>query len=331
MMKSMTSELAWYDLVCYGIVGVTSVGSLSVLWMHEGASQRELRPLDETLLVGGVSSSTKLWSSCWPGMHPFWLLLMRFLSFLTLAVFQTLDVRDYDVTIFVYYTEWTFTLVMIYFALGTIISAHGCWQYINKPPLENEEIDLFLRKDLEESMPTNPIPYKDKEMKGSIRFQSQHVEEEFKQRVGFWGYVMQIIYQTSAGAVILTDIVFWCVIVPFLSISHFKLNMLMGAMHSLNAIFLLLDTALNNLPFPWFRVAYFVLWSCGYIIFQWIIHACGFTWWPYPFLELDTPWAPIWYLCLAVVHIPCYGLYSLIVKAKYMILLRFFPRALFRI
>ncbi|KOM35358.1 hypothetical protein LR48_Vigan02g150800 [Vigna angularis] len=103
----MASELAWYDLVCYGIVGVTSVGSLSVLWMHEGASKRELRPLDETLLVGGVSSSTKLWSSCWPGMHPFWLLLMRFLSFLTLAVFQTLDVRDYDVTIFVYYTEYT--------------------------------------------------------------------------------------------------------------------------------------------------------------------------------------------------------------------------------
>lgn len=33
------------------------------------------------------------------------------------------------------------------------------------------------------------------------------------------------IWQTSAGAVILTDIVFWCVIVPFLSISHFKLNM----------------------------------------------------------------------------------------------------------
>lgn len=112
------------------------------------------------------------------------------------------------------------------------------------------------------------------------------------------------ISQTSAGAVILTDIVFWCVIVPFLSISRFKLNMvcallpyiayfffvysvplmfcpriplkvsnkllviyliivgtwkyhwlllictwwqLMGCMHTLNAIFLLLDTMLNNL------------------------------------------------------------------------------------
>jgi len=81
--------------------------------------------------------------------------------------------------------------------LGTIISAHGCWQYINKPPLENEEMDFFLKRDLEESIPTNPIAYKEKEMKDSIMLQSQYVEEEFKQRVGFWGYVMQITYQVS--------------------------------------------------------------------------------------------------------------------------------------
>lgn len=58
-------------------------------------------------------------------------------------------------------------------------------------------MDLFLRRDLEESMPKNPIAYKDKEMKGSIRLQSQYIEEEFKQRVGFWGYVMQITYQVG--------------------------------------------------------------------------------------------------------------------------------------
>jgi len=79
--------------------------------------------------------------------------------------------------------------------LGTIISAHGCWQYINKPPLQNEEVDLFLRRDLEESMPTNPIACKDKETKASISLYSQYVEEEFKQIVGFWGYLMQITYQ----------------------------------------------------------------------------------------------------------------------------------------
>lgn len=32
-------------------------------------------------------------------------------------------------------------------------------------------------------------------------------------------------------------------------------------------------------PFPWFRMAYFVLWSSIYVAFQWILHACGFSWW----------------------------------------------------
>lgn len=90
-------------------------------------------------------------------------------------------------------------------------------------------------------------------------------------------------------------------------------------------------------PFPWFRAAYFVIWSCVYVTVQWILHACGMSWygqftpspffffffchfqsvkyflssdvlveelfnlswfsprWPYPFLDLDTPWAPLWY------------------------------------
>ncbi|THU55943.1 hypothetical protein C4D60_Mb11t11970 [Musa balbisiana] len=130
--------------------------------------------------------------------------------------------------------------------------------------------------------------------------------------------------QTSAGAVALTDIVFWGLLVPFLSVEHFKLDLLMGCMHSLNFVFLLLDTALNSLPFPWFRMAYFVLWSCIYVIFQWILHACGFSWWPYRFLELSTPWAPLWYFCLALLHVPCYGLYSLLVTAKNTLFPKFF-------
>ncbi|CAJ1969621.1 unnamed protein product [Sphenostylis stenocarpa] len=119
----MALELEWYDLVCFGIVGVTFLGTLWVLWMHEEASKSELGSLDETLLVGGQDngivmsvvqrgrvigwlSSTQLWSSCWPGMHPLWLLLSRFLSFVTLAVLLPLDVREYDFSIFIYYTEY---------------------------------------------------------------------------------------------------------------------------------------------------------------------------------------------------------------------------------
>ncbi|KAI4301567.1 hypothetical protein L6164_034832 [Bauhinia variegata] len=276
-------------------------------------------------------SHNDLWIPRWRNLNPLWLLLYRALAFLCLARIH-FDILALDgVFSFYFYTQWTFTLVMIYFALATVVSAYGCWVYFNKPASEIGSRAEFLKRDLEENLPTNSIAFKDEESRGSnIKLQSHYAKEEFELRAGFWGYLMQTTYQTCAGAVILTDVVFWGVIVPFLSISHLKLNPLMGCMHTMNAFFLLVDTALNNLPFPWFRIAYFVLWSSGYIIFQWVIHACGFTWWPYPFLELNTPWAPVWYLCLAVVHIPCYGLYALIVKTKNTILPRWFPRAFLR-
>ncbi|QHO34153.1 uncharacterized protein DS421_9g264510 [Arachis hypogaea] len=286
--------IEWYDFAVFGMVGVTIISSIWVLWMNEASSGAgtcknnnntnnknknnnksddfEVINLDdddddENVLVMTTSRGNnkkinnnnnknegmcQLWTSCWKGVHPLWLLFTRFSSLVIMAVLVSMDVLDYDASIFFYYTEWTFTLVMIYFL-------------------------------------------------------------------------------TSAGAVVLTDIVFWGLIFPFMSISHYKLNMLiMGLMHSMNIVFLLLDTALNNLPFPFFRIAYFVLWSSIYIIFQWIIHACGFTWWPYPFLELNSPWSPFWYLGLGVIHFPCYALYSLIVKAKYAILSKLFPQAFLR-
>ncbi|MED6205825.1 hypothetical protein PIB30_021292 [Stylosanthes scabra] len=291
----MALELAWYDIVCFGIVGVAFVGALWVLWMNEGASIREFETMYESLLItqpdnevvvtvlpSGHVSTSQLWTSCWVGLHPFWLFLTRFLSFVIMVLFLAWDVVKYDASIFIYYTD-----------------SRATTKYV-------------------------------KQTNGSIKLQSHYAKEEFQQRAGFLGYLMQTTYQTCAGAVILTDVVFWGVIVPFLSISHLRLNMLMGCMHALNAVFLLLDTALNNLPFPWFRFSYFVIWSCVYIIFQWAIHACGFPWWPYPFLELNNKWAPLWYFCLAVIHIPCYGVYFLIVKAKNTLLYRLFPHAFLR-
>ncbi|KAF3965055.1 hypothetical protein CMV_010715, partial [Castanea mollissima] len=81
-------------------------------------------------------------------------------------------------------------------------------------------------------------------------------------------------------------------------------------------------------PLLWSGFAYFVLWSCLYVTFQWVIHACGFhTQWPYPFLELNTPWAPIWYFSLALVHVLCYWIYVQIEKMKISVLPGLFPQA----
>lgn len=322
----------WYDFVCFGIVGFAVFGSLYILWKREGFGMAVEKSAYESLLVAtpgeegfaetlprGHVGSYQLWTSCWRGLHPGWLLGIRVISFCVLSGFLSCDVKEWGGTIFVYYTEWTFSLVMLYFAIGSIVSARGCYlYYINKPAIEDTE-----RAELSRNYTTSINT-------GVVKLQSHCYQEQALQRAGFWGYLMQTAFQTCAGAVILTDIVFWCIIVPFLSNAHLGLNLLMGCMHTLNLVFLLLDTSLNNISFPWFRLAYFVLWSSAYIIFQWVIHACGFPWWPYPFLEVATPSAPLWYLVLAVAHLPCYGLYALIVKAKNSFFSKWFPHAYVR-
>ncbi|KAL6968695.1 hypothetical protein U1Q18_034492 [Sarracenia purpurea var. burkii] len=340
----MRLVVRWYDFGCFGIVGVAFLGALYVIWSREGAAKCEDKSGYESLVVApldcsrgyaaagvtprGHVSSTQLWTSCWRGLHPVWLLGLRLASFLVMSGFLAWDILYYDDSIFIYYTEWTFTLVIVYFAIGSIVSAHGCMIYYSKTPLcENGQTEVLLGRDVEESFSASAVTFRVKQISSTIKLQSHYNQEAIQQRAGFWGYLMQTAFQTCAGAVILTDLIFWCVILPFLSGAHLQLNLLMGCMHILNAVFLLLDTAVNSLPFPWFRLAYFVLWSCCYVIFQWIIHACGYSMWPYPFLELSLPFAPFWYFCLAVVHIPCYGLYSLLVRAKNSIFPRLFPQA----
>ncbi|XP_024010778.1 uncharacterized protein LOC18015725 isoform X2 [Eutrema salsugineum] len=241
----------WYDFICFGIVLAAIVASLWFLLRRErGCIDVGVMVAQNSLLLMSRSESeslgsVRLWASCWRRLHPGWILFTRSISFLSMTALLAWDLIKWDASIFVYYTEWTFMLVMIYFAVGILASVYGCLECSKEPTLENAVVD--------------------------------NVEDEFRQRLGVYGCFMQTIFQTSAGAVVLTDVVFWLLIVPFQSNSHLGLNMLMICMHTANAGFLLIDTVLNRLPFPWFRMGYFVIWSCLYIVFQWIIHACGFA------------------------------------------------------
>ncbi|XWS32747.1 hypothetical protein CRYUN_Cryun22dG0016100 [Craigia yunnanensis] len=60
---------------------------------------------------------------------------------------------------------------------------------------------------------------------------------------------------------------------------------------------------------------------------SWIIHACVSIWWPYPFLGLSSPIAPLWYCFLAFMHLPCNGLFALIVNTKHYLLSKWFPQS----
>ncbi|GJN05490.1 hypothetical protein PR202_ga23119 [Eleusine coracana subsp. coracana] len=309
----------WQSFLCFGIVAGSVAASLAAI---VGVSRRAAG--SSSWLAGGDGPPHEgaPWSSCWARVRPAWLLAFRATAVVALAAVLVWDLRTYDASIMMYYTEyvtctpamtssracypvrWTLLLEIAYFAVATLFSAYGCLMHSGNRAAGETESDIvrLLSGDCA-----------DEPGAGDVGYGPQRLE-----------CFMQIIYQpsqVSVGAVVLTDVVFWCLIIPFMSSAHFSLNAVMGCMHSFNLAFLLAETALNTLAFPWFRIAYFILWTCLYVIVQWIAHACGLTWWPYPFLSPALSWAPVWYLALALLHFPCYLVYWLIARAKVALLL----------
>ncbi|KAL3531560.1 hypothetical protein ACH5RR_010882 [Cinchona calisaya] len=311
--------LRWQVPVCALVFLVPTLVSLILIRKRRRASS------------GHLLHHHHLWIPCWRNLHPRWLLYYRALACLTMTFLLYQIVQSFGFLVFFFYTQWTFALVVVYFALATIISARGCSIYSTTTTFAQSQSeqhkDRFSKNNSEEEE-TKDDQSKGKQGKGFIMYQSQ---VPIDQQAGFWGNLMLSIYQTCAGAVMLTDIVFWCLLLPFMSGEHFQLTLLIAYMHSVNAVFLILDSALNSLEFSWFGIVYFILWSSSYVVFQWALHVCCFTWWPYPFLDLSNPWAPMWYLALALVHIPCYGLYVLLVKGKNSIFSKIVPHAYLRI
>ncbi|KAL6841838.1 hypothetical protein ACP4OV_028350 [Aristida adscensionis] len=251
--------LRWEVFVCGALIALPTAAAAALLpRLRRGAA-----PL----------RGTDLWVPCWARLHPGWLLGYRAFALAAGVALLARLLVAHGPTVFYFYTQWTFLLVTIYFAFATAISAHGCWVYSKKSLRQPDESHGFLDGDVENRDPTSTSGERKKdESNQTVNYYEQIVNEK---RAGFWGRCMQIIYQTSAGATMLTDLTFWGLLVPFFYRDKFGLALVTDGMHSLNAIFLLIDTALNNMPFPWYRMAFFVFWSCAYVTFQWVLHACG--------------------------------------------------------
>ncbi|KAL5177551.1 hypothetical protein HKD37_08G023294 [Glycine soja] len=219
----------------------------------------------------GLLYEDEAWNTCLKGIDPSWLLIYRIICFVVLLALIIASVAADGAGIFYFYTQWTFTLVTIYFGFGSYFSLYGCSLKQNKygsSTVNGTSLDPELGTYIVDARKT----------------------------AGLWGYIFQIIFQTCAGAVVLTDSVFWFILYPFLMSKDYSVDFLIFCMHSINALFLLGDTSLNCMRFPMFRFAYFVLWTSTFVIFQWIIHVCVSLWWPYPFLDLSSSYAPLWYV-----------------------------------
>ncbi|WOL10245.1 hypothetical protein Cni_G18999 [Canna indica] len=201
--------LRWQTLVCGLIVVLPAVASVAIL---ARARAEPLRAVD-------------FWAPCWAGMHPAWLLAYRGLVFLVMSwlLLKTILPVPDGLAEFYFYTQWTFTIVLVYFLIGTVVSARGCWLYSKRCITQDAENNRWQKGSIEQNN-TLTLPFRFNKTNNTVRLQSYHELEADRKGAGFWEYAMQLIYQTSAGAAVLTDVVFWVVLVPFLYANNLRVT-----------------------------------------------------------------------------------------------------------
>ncbi|MCL7051267.1 hypothetical protein MKW94_007461 [Papaver nudicaule] len=324
MLPTATNTLAywlnWRFLLCAIIVLSPMVFAAYLIRRYEWSKDAND---EEENVTKGTLYADDAWRPCLKQIHPACLLAFRVFAFGTLLTFLVWNMVIGGAGIFFYYTQWTFASVIIYFGLGSLFSICGCYRYCTGASGDHAMLDK------DRGAYVAPMP-EENGIEGNISKSWDPEQHYVRKTAGTWGYIFQIMFQMNAGAVILTDSVYWLVLYPLLSHLpqyHYKPTLIVIVMHSLNAVFLLVDTILNCLQFPWFRISYFTLWTGIFVIFQWIIHACVSIWWPYPFLDLSSSYAPLWYLGVAVMHLPCYFFFALITKLKHSLLSKWFPNS----
>ncbi|KDO20577.1 hypothetical protein SPRG_13608 [Saprolegnia parasitica CBS 223.65] len=87
--------------------------------------------------------------------------------------------------------------------------------------------------------------------------------------------------------------------------------------HGGNTLLFLIEFALNGFLVQGTDVIYVSLFPAIYAIFIWISNATWLNgWWPYRFLAMETPVAPLWYIGIFLGHFVMFGLALAISSAK---------------
>lgn len=302
--------LTWRFLILVsGLLVAVGISAL-LIWKFEGSPKWGNQEKDRKKKRVGFLYKDEAWTTCHKAIHPAWLLAYRLIAFTFLLSVLASDAVKNSTDIFFFYTQWTFSLVTIYFALGSSLSIYGCIQY--KKGVTGAKVGC-----IDEERNDAPTLEKNASLPGVSEDLSSIEETEVREVAGYLGYAFQIIFQVCAGAVVLTDCIYWLLLYPFLLPNDVRLQFLVVGMHSINAATLLGDVILNSLRFPFFRFAYFVLYTCTFVAFQWLVHMCVSKWWPYPFLDISFTYAPLVYLLVGLIHLPCYGMFALVIALKY--------------
>lgn len=279
-------------LLCSGEVVLVSVSTIVLLVLKEGSS---------------LVYADDIWKPSCHAIHPSWLLGFRSVAFLYASAILATDIYSDGLSVFYFYTQWAFLLLIIYFGIASMFSLRAVTRLANAS--REDSISFLKGYQIEDE--------ENKTAMASLKMYWETIVAETEQLAPFSGFLVQVLFQTLAGAAVLTDLVYWLGIFPVMKDIPRSYDFLEVNLHGVNCVLLLVEMSLNRMSFPWYRGAYFTLWSAVYVLFQWSVHALGMIeWWPYPFLDPTQRFAPVWYAMLCAGHVLCYGVLCSIESLK---------------
>jgi len=198
-----------------------------------------------------------------PFVSNYILLGFRLLCALFSTAITILALVQKKLVFFEYFTQWNFTLLTFYFWIVSYFSLRRILHKEDNRKLSTTELII-----------------------GSFAWISFHME---------------------VVLALFIDIVVWVILMPMIIIHDNKtgedllhkdlLTTISISAHGINFIMMVIEFTLSRFPFHFYVCLFSIMWACIYSVFQWIYFYSGGRW-VYPFMNLTSPVAIVWYLLL---------------------------------
>jgi hypothetical protein len=230
------------------------------------------------------------YQSFYPGLK-YLLFVTRFLSFCYICGVSVIaNYAERTSFTWFFFTTWNVQLISFYFLFALSASIIG---FIHDGKSNASGNTGCLNYDIEGG----------EEPKGRRKIWSQHT-------INF-GYVIHILFEVCSGTAVLVTLV------AFIAINSSS-SFWNVAVHLMNVLVMILELFLNNMYLRLDHIPYNLTWAFIYVIFMWSIVVMGnITFWPYPFLAVDTYYSFFFYTGTIVADIVAYIIFFLLALAKF--------------
>jgi hypothetical protein len=225
-----------------------------------------------------------------------WLLYYRGFSVAYFFIIEITDIIYSEGKCLLFYTSWNYLLQLLYFTLATI-----------------KTYKIFL------AQTESPHQYS-----ALVDESMSFLNSKYVHRRRGW-IRLDLILDVCLATSVLIAVVVWSILYPLAVKNHTEykfLNWISLSQHGINIIFLLVDFVSTHHVVCFDAMPLLITWPTMYSVFAWIVHGTstkGF--WPYPFMEVNTPSAPLWYGGLLAGHAISFFFVFFLSKIKHSILM----------